>query len=82
MNCKVVESTFNDIKCTLEKKTTESSNLTSNAIDPTNTYISGSGFFYQRYNLVNVTQSVTTFKQLLDTNGISASKLQDSYISG
>lgn len=66
----------------MEKKTVESSILTSNAVDPLNNYISGSGFFYEKYNLVNLTQSVTTFKQLLDTNGMNFSRLQTSYVSG
>jgi len=35
----------------LEKKTTQSANLTSNAATPSNTYISGAGFFYERYSL-------------------------------
>ena len=57
--------------------------MTSNSATPTNTYISGSGFFYQRYSINSISpQTITKFKDLLDTNKINASTLQDSYVSG
>jgi hypothetical protein len=81
--CVVSESTFTQVNCRLDKKTTQSANLTSNSATPTNTYISGSGFFYQRYSIASISpQTITKFKDLLDTNKINASTLQDSYISG
>lgn len=81
--CTVSESTFTQVKCRLQKKTTQSANLTSNSAAPLNTYISGSGFFYQRYSISSISpQTITRFKDLLDTNKINASTLQDSYISG
>ncbi len=46
VNCKVTESTFTEVKCRLDKKTTQSSILSTNAGTPQNTYNSGSGFFY------------------------------------
>jgi hypothetical protein len=83
VNCKVTASTFTEVRCTLEKKTTQSANLTSNAATPANTYNSGSGFFYQRYGIGSVSpQSPAKFKQLIETNSINASTLQDSYVAG
>lgn len=81
--CAVSESTFTQVKCKLARKTTQSANLTSNSATPTNTYISGSGFFYQRFSINSISpQTITKFKDLLETNKINASTLQDSYVSG
>ncbi len=67
----------------MEKKTTQSTNLTTNATTPSNTYNSGSGFFYERHSLVGVSpQSCTKLKQLLEANLLNSTTLQDSYISG
>lgn len=83
VKCAVTESTFTEVKCRLEKKTTQSANLTSNSATPTNTYVSGSGFFYQRYSVASISpQTITKFKELLDTNKMNISTLQDSYVSG
>ncbi len=83
VSCKVSESTLNEIKCTLEAKTSQSARLTSNAATPTNQYISGSGFFYQRFSLDGFSpRNIAGFKEALETKTINMSCLQDEYISG
>lgn len=83
VNCPVWESTFTQVKCKLEPKTTQSALLTSNEATPLNQYNSGSGFFYERYSLNGLpNQSLSKFMELIRTKTINSSLLQDSYISG
>lgn len=63
VNCKVLSSTFTEVKCTLDAKTTQSANLTTNSTRATNTYISGVGFYYKRYDTGGI--SLQSFKQKL-----------------
>ena len=83
VNCKVSESTFNQVKCTLEPKTTQSTRLTSNAGTPKSPYNGGSGFFYQRFSMSGIpTKTLAGFKEALETKIINMSCLQDEYIAG
>ena len=81
VNCKVTESTFTALKCTLEPKVTQTAKLDSNIAAPVNPYVSGSGFFYKRYGITGFL-SYSQLKRQLDTNNMTGLTLQDEYISG
>ena len=83
VNCKVTESTFTALKCTLEPKVTQTAKLDSNIATPVNPYVSGSGFFYKRYDIRGISSySYQQLKRQLDTNNMTGLTLQDEYISG
>ena len=84
VNCVVSESTLSEIKCKLEKKTTQNSILNTNInTNQKNAYESGSGFFYQRYNNTLMSpRTIAKFKQMLDAGTIDQSTLLDSGVRG
>jgi hypothetical protein len=83
VNCIVTESTLSEIKCKLEKKTTQNSILSTSETIQKNAYESGSGFFYQRYdNTLISPKTIAKFKELLDAGTIDPTTLLDSGVRG
>ena len=83
VKCDVSESTLISIKCRLAEKKAETSLLSTNSATPSNQYNSGSGFFYQRYNLSTINDiSPRNIKKLIDAGTLGEDKIIEQYISG
>jgi hypothetical protein len=55
----------------LSQKTTESTKLDSNSNSANNSYESGVGFFYQRYDISSLNpKTISKFKQMLDAGSM------------
>ncbi len=64
VNCVVSDSTLTSISCRLAaKQPTNTAALSSSAGMPVNNFISGSGFYYRRYNVTNLSsRNINGFK--------------------
>jgi len=72
MNCAISSTNLTNIKCTLGRKTASASAILTNSANPQNQYISGSGFFYQRWNITNLSEkSSQKLRQVLEAGDLS-----------
>jgi hypothetical protein len=51
-SCDIVQTSTNEIKCNLKKKSNSSSKIVNSANTSAETYVSGSGFRYRRYSIL------------------------------
>jgi hypothetical protein len=85
IDCKITESTLSEIKCRLDPQDPSKSTKLQSSVgsSPKNPYYSGSGYFYQRWNINGLSdQTAVGFKAALDANSLSNSAKIDEKISG
>jgi hypothetical protein len=79
VNCKIISSNYFSVTCNLDPKVSQSAQLPTNAATPNNSYISGSGFLYQRYDMTSISgASLSKFKGLLDNKTMTAYLIEQS----